>query len=347
MKGGNHLSLKKAGQQTWEIRSGVRVLASAAVAGPKEGKGLLKDDYDAIYSDLYAGQDTWERAERKMLDDAVELSIHKSGYKQQDMELYIAGDLMNQNISASFSARTQQIPFFGVFGACTTSMQSITLGAMLVDGGFMKRVVAACSSHNCTAEKQYRYPTEYGGQKPPMAGWTATGAGAVVLGHGQIGPLVTHCTVGKVTDMGVKDPFDLGGAMAPAAASTIAAHLQDTKRTPDDYDLIVTGDMRTSGFNIIKDLLRKKNIEMGANYRDCGLMIYGPEQEDYGGASGCASSAIVTYGHIFRKMLAGKFRRVLVVATGALFSPISYQQSESIPCIAHAVSFEMGEAADV
>lgn len=336
------MSGKKAGQQTWQIQSGVRVLGSAAVAGPKEGSGLLKDDYDAIYSDLYAGQDTWERAERKMLDDAVQLAIHKSGYKKQEIELYLAGDLLNQNISASFSAKAQQVPFFGVFGACSTSMQSTALGAMLIDGAFMERIVAACSSHNSTAEKQYRYPTEYGGQKPPMAGWTATGAGAVVLGHGQTGPLITHCTIGKVTDLGMKDPLDLGAAMAPAAADTIAAHLQDTDRVPDDYDLIVTGDMRESGLSITKELLERKNIQMGDHFRDCGLMIYGPDQKDLGGASGCASSAIVTYGHIFRQMARGKFRRVLVVATGALFSPVSYQQGESIPCIAHAVSFEMG-----
>lgn len=336
------MSLKKTGQQTWKIESGVRVLSSAAVAGPKEGKGVLKDDYDAIYSDLYAGQDTWERAERKMLEDAVELSIHKSGYKQQDMELYIAGDLLNQNISAGFSARTLQLPFFGIFGACSSSMESVTLGAMLIDGGFMDVLVAACGSHNCSAEKQFRYPTEYGGQKPDMAGWTATGAGSVVLGRGQIGPLITHCTVGKVVDMGIKDPFDMGGAMAPAAADTIATHLQDTKRMPDDYDLIVTGDLRVSGYNITKDILRKKNIIMGDNFQDCGLMIYGQEQKDFGGASGCASSAIVTYGHIFRQMQTGKLKRVLVVATGALFNAISYQQGESIPCIAHAVSFELG-----
>lgn len=336
------MSLKKAGQQTWKIGSKIRVLSSAAVAGPKEGKGLLKDDYDAIYSDLYAGQDTWERAERKMLEDAVKLSIHKSGYTEQDVELFIAGDLLNQNISAAFAARTLQLPFFGIFGACSSSMESVTLGAMLIDGGFMNVVAAACSSHNCSAEKQFRYPTEYGGQKPDMAGWTATGAGSVVLGHGQIGPLVTYCTVGKVVDLGIKNPFDMGGAMAPAAADTIAAHFSDTKRTPDDYDLIVTGDLRVSGYNITKDLLRKKHIELGDNYQDCGLMIYGPEQEDYGGASGCASSAIVTYGHIFRNMETGKFRRVLVVATGALFNAISYQQGETIPCIAHAVSFEVG-----
>ena len=336
------MSLKKMGQQTWSIGSGVRVLSSAAVVGPKEGEGLLKDDYDAVYPDLYAGQDSWERAERKMLEDAIDLAIHKSGYSRQDIEMYIAGDLLNQNITAAFSARANQIPFLGVFGACATSMQSVTLGAMLVDGGFIDLALAAVSSHNCTAEKQFRYPTEYGGQKPAMAGWTTTGAGAVVLGGGHVGPLVTYCTIGKVADLGITDPFDLGGAMAPAAADTIATHFSDTGRTPDDYDLIVTGDLRVSGFNITKDLLRRQNIPLGENFQDCGLMIYSPEQKDYGGGSGCASSAVVTYGHLFRQMERGKYRRILVVATGALFNAITYQQKESIPCIAHAVSFEAG-----
>ncbi|WP_054950245.1 stage V sporulation protein AD [Numidum massiliense] len=336
------MSQKKLGQQTWAVTSGVRVLASAAVVGPKEGQGLLKNDYDAIYSDTYAGQDTWERAERKMLEDAVDFALHKSGYKKQEIDLYIAGDLMNQIIVSSFSAKALGIPHMGVFSACASSMQSVTLGALFIEGGLMARVVAGVSSHNSSSERQFRYPTEYGGQKPPMAGWTATGAGAVVLGHGKVGPLVTHCTIGKVIDLGVKDPFNLGAAMAPAAAHTIEKHLSDTGRTPDDYDLIVTGDLRQSGYNITKELLRKKDIIIGDNYQDCGLMIYDPKQRDYGGASGCASSAIVTYGHIFRQMARGKYRKVLVVATGALFSPISFQQKESIPCVAHAVSFELG-----
>lgn len=336
------MPLKKVGQQTWSIGSEVRVLSSAAVVGPKEGKGLLRDDYDVVYPDLYAGQDSWERAERKMLEDAIDFAIQKSGLTKQDIEMYIAGDLLNQNITAAFTARTNPMPFLGVFGACATSMQSVTLGAMLIDGGFIDLALAAVSSHNCTAEKQFRYPTEYGGQKPAMAGWTATGAGAVVLGGGKIGPLVTSCTVGKVMDLGITDPFDLGGAMAPAAADTIAAHFSDTGKTPDDYDLIVTGDLRVSGFNITKDLLRQKNIPIGKHFQDCGLMIYSPEQKDYGGGSGCASSAVVTYGHLFRQMERGKYRRILVVATGALFNAVTYQQGESIPCIAHAVSFEAG-----
>lgn len=336
------MSLKKVGQQTWSIRSGVRVLSSAAVAGPKEGEGLLRDEYDAVYPDLKAGQDTWERAERKMLEDAVDLAIHKSGFTKQDMSLYIAGDLLNQNITASFSARANQIPFMGVFGACATSMQAVTLGTMLIDGGFMELVLAATSSHYGTAEKQFRYPTEYGVQKPAMAGWTTTGAGAVVLGQGQVGPLVTHCTVGKVTDLDVKDPYDLGAAMAPAAADTIATHLNDTARTPGDYDLIVTGDLRQSGFQITKDLLRRRQLSLGKNFQDCGMMIYDPKQPDHGGGSGCASSAVVTFGHLFRQMERGKYRRILVVATGALFNALTYQQGESIPCIAHAVSFELG-----
>lgn len=334
--------LKKIGQQTWALGSEVHVLSSAAVVGPKEGKGLLKDDYDVVYPDLYAGQDTWERAERKMMEDAVDFAIHKSGVDRRDIELYIAGDLLNQNITASFSARTNQLPFIGVFGACSTSMQSVTLAAALIDGGFIDRALVAVSSHNATAEKQFRYPTEYGSQRPATSGWTTTGAGAAVLGEGKIGPRVTYCTVGKVVDWGIQNPDDLGSAMAPAAVDTIVTHFSDTGRTPDDYDLVVTGDLRVSGFNIAKGLLRQKKIAVDERFQDCGLMIYSPEQKDYGGGSGCASSAVVTFGHLFRQMARGKYRRILVVATGALYNAVTWRQGESIPCIAHAVSFEMG-----
>ncbi len=224
------MPLKKIGQQTWALGSEVHVLSSAAVVGPKEGKGLLKDDYDVVYPDLYAGQDTWERAERKMMEDAVDFAIHKSGVDRRDIELYIAGDLLNQNITASFSARTNQLPFIGVFGACSTSMQSVTLAAALIDGGFIDRALVAVSSHNATAEKQFRYPTEYGSQRPATSGWTTTGAGAAVLGEGKIGPRVTYCTVGKVVDWGIQNPDDLGSAMAPAAVDTIVTHFSDTGR---------------------------------------------------------------------------------------------------------------------
>ncbi|MBN2908730.1 stage V sporulation protein AD [Polycladomyces sp. WAk] len=335
---------KALGRSTWVYPSGVRILSSAAVVGPKEGEGLLKDDYDIIYTDLYAGQDTWEKAERKMLEDAVATAVEKAGLQTSDIPAYLAGDLLNQNITSSFSAKTHQMPFMGVYGACSTSMLSLSLAAALVDGGYTPYAVAGVSSHNATAEKQYRYPTEYGGQKTDTAQWTVTGAGAAVVGRGGDGPVIRYATIGKVVDRGVKNPFDLGTAMAPAAVDTIQTHFQDTGRSPEDYDLIVTGDLAKVGHPIAADLLQQAGYDLGERFRDCGLMIYSPGHEVFAGGSGCASSAVVTYGHILKQMRQGTWRRVLVVATGALLSPISYQQGESIPCIAHAVALEMPPA---
>ncbi len=333
-------SKKLLGRSTWVFAEDVCVLGSAATAGPMEGKGQLKDRYDKIYPDLYIGQDTWEKAERKMLEDAVEIAIQKADLTPQQIEFYLAGDLLNQNISASFSAKTNQIPLLGVYGACSTSMLSLSLAAVLVDGGYANYAVAGVSSHNCTAEKQYRYPTEYGGQKPDTAQWTVTGAGACVLGKGGGNISVRYATIGKVTDLGIKNPFDMGSAMAPAAAKTIQTHLEDTGRTVKDYDLIITGDLASVGLPIARELLENEGYNMGQQFRDCGLMIYNSDQETFSGGSGCASSAIVTYGHLLKEMEEGHYDRILVVATGALLSPISYQQGEAIPCIAHAVSFE-------
>lgn len=337
---------KKVKQQgeTWEYEKDVRIISSAAVVGPMEGEGQLKEAYDKVYADLYMEQDTWEKAERKMLEDAVGIAIQKAKLSNEDIDVYVAGDLLNQNITASFSAKTTQIPFMGVYGACSTSMLSLTTAATMVEAGFAEYALAGVSSHNCTAEKQYRYPTEYGGQKPDTAQWTVTGAGAAVIGKGSPQhPRIRFATVGKVTDLGVKNPFDMGSAMAPAAVKTMAAHFRDTGRTPQDYDLIVTGDLARVGHPIAREMLGREGIDMGEHFQDCGLMIYNDDQEVFAGGSGCASSAIVTYGHLLQQMASGKYKRMLVVATGALLSPISYQQGESIPCIAHAVAIEMDE----
>jgi stage V sporulation protein AD len=248
---------------------------------------------------------------------------------------------LNQNIASSFSARTLQIPLIGVYAACSTSMLSLTLATSLVDGGYAHYAIAGVSSHNCTAEKQYRHPTEYGGQKPDTAQWTVTGAGAALVGIGQRGPKIRYATIGKVMDRGIKDPFDMGSAMAPAAADTIQRHFMDTGSRPEDYDLIITGDLAAIGHAIARELLEHQGYPMGERFQDCGLMIYHSTQETFSGGSGCASSAIVTYGYLVQQMLQGVYHKILVVATGALFSPISYQQGEAIPCVAHAVTLEM------
>lgn len=331
------------GHSTWQFLNEVRLQSSAAVVGPKEGEGLLGKEFDLIYNDLYVGQDTWEKAERKMLEDVVNIAMEKASLQKNQIGIFLAGDLLNQNISSSFAAQTTQIPFMGVYGACSTSMLSLSLASALVDAGFVTYAVAGVSSHNCTAEKQYRYPTEYGGQKPDTAQWTVTGAGAGIVGIGGKGPRITHVTVGTVMDLGIKNPFDMGSAMAPAAAKTIATHFQDTNRQPSDYDLIVTGDLAAVGHPIARELLMNDGYQMGERFKDCGLMIYSEDQEKFAGASGCASSAVVTYGYLMKELALGNYQRILVVATGALLSPISYQQGEPIPCVAHAVAFEAGE----
>ncbi len=330
---------KKIGRSTWEFTQ-VRILSSAVAVGPKEGQGPLSNDFDIIHEDLYIGQETWEKAERKLFEEALDLSIEKAGITQDQVNIMIAGDLLNQIISASFTASYSQIPYLGVYGACSTSMEALSLSASLIEGGFADYIISGCSSHNATAEKQYRYPTEYGGQKPPFAQWTVTGSGVAVIGRGLIGPKVKYATIGKVIDMGLKDPFDMGSAMAPAAVDTIIQHFKDTNRTPNDYDLIVTGDLAGVGYPIAKKMLLEQGYDMSQVYNDCGLMIYSKDQKVFAGGSGCASSASVTYGHIIKQMNQKKLNKVLVVATGALLSPISYQQGESIPCIAHAVAIE-------
>lgn len=334
-------AIGKLGEQTWKFSGQTRLLASAAVVGPKEGEGPLADFFDKIYSDLYAGQDSWEKAELHLMQDAIAIALEKGGLSRQQVDLLLAGDLLNQNITSSFTAEMFEMPLLGMFGACSTSMLTLANAAALVDAGFADYVIAACSSHNATAERQYRYPTEYGGQKPPSAQWTVTGAGAALVGRTGSGPVISHATIGKVVDMGVRDPLDMGTAMAPAAVATLCAHFRDTGRKPQDYDLIVTGDLAAVGYPIAKELLRQQGFDVERVYQDCGLMIFAPQQQVLAGASGCACSAAVTYGYIIRKMLDGQLKRVLVCATGALLSPVSYQQGHSIPCIAHAVALEM------
>ncbi|USG63583.1 stage V sporulation protein AD [Brevibacillus ruminantium] len=334
----------RIGRQTWHFPQDVRILSTATAVGPKEGEGPLGSLYDQIYNDMYAGQDSWEAAERRLLEDAVSIALEKAKLTSTDIDVIFAGDLLNQNITTSFAAEKLAIPLMGMYGACSTSMLTLANAASLVNAGYANKAVAACSSHNATAERQFRYPTEYGGQKPPSAQWTVTGAGAAVVGIGGQGPRITYATIGKVIDMGIKDPFDMGSAMAPAASSTLQAHFIDTGRSPQDYDLIVTGDLAAVGFPILKDLMKRDGYDMDRVYNDCGLMVYSPDQEVFAGGSGCASSAVVTYSHIVSQLNKGLLKKVLVCATGALLSPISYQQGHSIPCIAHAVALEGGVA---
>ena len=313
--------------------------------GPFEAEGPLAADFDLIHGDLWLGQDSYEKAETKLLEEACEVAIRKAGLQKQDIQFLLAGDLLNQIISSNFAARTMAVPFLGLYGACSTAMESLALGALIVDSNSGNNVICGAVSHNAAVEKQFRYPTEYGAQKPPTAQWTVTGAGVALLSSGGIGPKVTSATIGRVVDMGLSDPFNMGGAMAPAAADTITAHFKDLGISHQDYDLIATGDLGRVGHRITADLLKKHDLEIPKDkFTDCGILIYREDQPVVlAGGSGCGCSATVAYGHIFNRLKKGEFKKVLIVATGALLSPLSYQQKESIPGIAHAVSIEYSQ----
>ena len=331
------------GKQSWKFERAPYIIGTSAIVGPEEGKGPLAADYDLIHEQLDIYETSWEKAERKLLEQATSLAITKANVNTSHIEYFIGGDLMNQITSNSFAARTLSVPYIGVFGACSTSMESLALAAMIIDSGNAHYALAGTCSHNCTAEKQFRYPTEYGSQKPPTAQFTVTGAGAAVLCNRGSGPRVTTATIGKVIDLGITDPFNMGAAMAPAAVDTLRAHFTDTGREASYYDMIVTGDLSAVGHPIASDLLRQSGVSMEHTvFDDCGLMIFDRnKQAVQAGGSGCGCSAVVTYGHLMKRMIRGQLKRMLIVATGSLLSPLSYQQGESIPCIAHAVSIEM------
>lgn len=330
------------GKRTWVFPKPPVIIATGTVVGPDEGDGPLASEFDLVHPDLEIGQSSWEKSERALLEQASEIALQHAKLTKDKLSFFVGGDLLNQIISNSFAARKLGAPYLGVFGACSTSMESLAIASLIVSSGAGEYVMAGTCSHNCTAEKQFRYPTEYGSQKPPTAQYTVTGAGASIVCNEGSGPVVTAATIGKIMDLGIKDPFNMGAAMAPAAVDTIQGHLQDTGREPGYYDMIVTGDLASVGLPIASELLRRNGVPMEqTQFHDCGLMIYDIEkQKVQAGGSGCACSAVVTYAHLLKRIQKGELRRILVVATGALLSPISYQQGESIPCVAHAVAIE-------
>lgn len=334
------MASKKSGQ-TIAFSSPPTILATASVVGPREGAGPLSGWFDVIKSDRLLGQKSWEMAESRMVEEAVDRALTKAGVSRSRLDFLLAGDLLNQIVAASFAARTVDRPFIGLYGACATITEAMALGSVLVDGGYATNVCAASSSHHDTAERQYRFPTEFGAQRPLTAQWTATAAGAVIIGPPGIGKLhVTHATIGRVVDNGLKNPFDMGSAMAPAAVDTIAAHFRDTGREPEAYDLVVTGDLAAVGHPLAAELLEEQGIDLDGRFVDCGMMIYDETQDAHAGGSGCGCSSSVFCGYLAKNVAAGKFKRILFVATGALHSPTTYQQGESIPCVAHAVVVE-------
>lgn len=332
--------MKRIGKQTLIFDNKPVILASAAVVGPKEGQGPLRESFDVILKDTLFGENSWEKAECKILQEAVKMAINKANLTYEAINFLLAGDLLNQTISANYAARQLAIPFLGLYGACSTMFEGLTLASVLTDGAYADYVVAAASSHHDTAERQYRFPTELGVQRPFSSQWTVTGSGAAVVAREGNGPRVTHATVGKVIDLGIKDASDMGAAMAPAAADTIVQHFKDTGRTAKDYDLIVTGDLATIGRALAQQLVEKQGYDLENKYTDCGILIFDPKQDTHAGGSGCACSAVVTCGYLMQAFRFGKYKRVLAIGTGALLSPISIQQGESIPGIGHAVVIE-------
>jgi len=331
---------KKIGQQTLIFPSRPVIASTATIAGPKEGEGKLGNRIDRLLEDNLDGQSSWEKTEPSMLEWALREAAGKAG-GLSTVEVILAGDLLNQLMATHFGIRNLGLPFLGLYGACSTFSMGLLLAGIIVDGGFANKVAIGVSSHHNTAERQYRFPTELGVQRPPVAQWTVTGAGAVVLAKTGEGPAITCATIGKIIDMGETDPNAMGPAMAPAAADTIAQHLLDTGRDPKYYDLIATGDLGTVGKTLLIAFLKDKGVDISHNYEDCGCMIYHKEQDVHAGASGCACSALVFCAEFYRLMRAKAMKRLLLVATGSLHSPTSYQQKETIPCIAHAISIEI------
>ncbi len=331
---------KKLQGQTLTYQKHPHIISHGSIVGPEEGKGPLKDNFDLICEDAKCGQKTWEKGEKKMVSDVIDLTLGKGSISPSDINFLIAGDLLNQIITANYVSRDYDIPFIGIYGACSTAIEALTLGSMKMDGGFADCILCFSSSHYQTAERQYRTPLEYGDQYPGNKQWTVTGAGAYVLGWIGGKVWITHSTVGKVIDLGVKDANNMGAAMAPAAADTILQHFMDLNRGPEDYDLILTGDLGKVGKKVLTALLQEKNVKLGNKLQDCGAMIFGGDKKYGAGGSGCAASATVMGSVIVPQIISGKLNRVLVIGTGALLSSLSVQQNESIPGIAHAIVIE-------
>lgn len=320
------------------------IISTSTIAGPKEKEGNLGKYIEKCVADDTLGEKTYEKAECKMLTYVIKQAAENAKLDISDADLLISGDLLNQIISSSFSARQFDIPFLGVYNACSTMSEAFALAATFVDGGYFHNVVAATGSHFSTAERQYRYPLELGCVRPPQAQWTVTGAGGALISDNKKGfPHITSATFGKVTDYGVTDANNMGAAMAPAACSTILTHLRETNRDADYYDLILTGDLGVLGSRILKHLTREKGVNIDKNHVDCGELIYNINEQEYQGGSGAGCSAVVFNSYIYQKLIKGELNKVLFVATGALLSTVSSQQGESIPSVAHAVSIENGE----
>lgn len=326
--------------QTIYFKNKPRIIGSYAIVGPKEGKGPLASEFDYIMKNDTFNEKTFEIAERKMIEHAILGAIEKSGLVPKQIDMLLSGDLLNQIISSSYAARAFDMTYLGLFGACSTMAESLAVGSAMVDGGYFKSVACATVSHFSTAERQFRFPLELGNQRPPTSQWTATAAGCSVLSLDGQGPYIKCATFGKVMDFGITDVNNMGAAMAPAAMSTLLAHFHDTKTTPKDYDLILTGDLGKFGGDVLIELMLENGVDIQSNYDDCGKMLFNENQKTQMGGSGCGCSACVLNSVILKRLKEGHYKKVLFIATGALLSTTSTQQGESIPGVAHAVVIE-------
>ena len=329
------------GKQSIQFEQAPYVLGSASIVGKKEGEGPLGKLFDVVGEDDKFGEDTWEEAESTLQKEAVTLAMGKAGLKKEDIRYIFGGDLLGQNIATTFGLMELNIPLFGLYGACSTAGESLSLAAMAVAAGYGENVLAVTSSHFASAEKQFRFPLEYANQRPLSATWTVTGSGAFVLGTRRGKVRVTGITTGKVVDYGIKDSMNMGAAMAPAACDTIYQHLQDFQRQQGDYDKIVTGDLGTVGQEILIRLLEEKGVDISKVHMDCGIEIFDSEEQNTNaGGSGCGCSAVTLSALLLPKLEKGTYKRILFVPTGALLSTVSFNEGQSIPGIAHAVVLE-------
>ena len=355
--------IERIGRRTLRFTDPPRILSHAAAVGKKEGEGPLSGRFDFVTQDDRMGQKSWELAESELQKTAIRTALQKAGMQKSDLDMILAGDLLNQCTGSFLASMQSDVPYLGQYGACSTMAQELALGACLVEGGAARRLVASASSHFCSAERQYRFPLAYGGQRTPTAQWTATAAGAVVLGEGQSRPSrakrdnaaglgkqgdghirITHALFGKMVEMGVTDANNMGAAMAPAAYNTLSTLLADLGAQPKDFDCIVTGDLGHVGADLLLTLLREDRIDLSPVYSDCGSLLFGDTQDAHAGGSGCGCSAAVLCGPLLRDMQAGKIKRLVFAGTGAMMSPTSVQQGQPIAGICHAVVIERSGA---
>lgn len=336
----------QAGKQSIRFSNPPLILESGCICGTKEGEGPLRSEFDKVTKDDMFGTDTWEKAESKLQQETISLLLNKSGYAKEDIRYIFAGDLMGQLIASTFGLLDFEIPLFGLYGACSTFGEAMGLGAVMVSAGYADRVISIASSHFASAEKTFRFPLEYGNQRPFSATWTVTGCGSVIIGNkAKAGKKprgkITGITTGKIIDYGVKDSMNMGACMAPAAAEVIETNLKDFGARVEDYDKIITGDLGYVGQKILIDLLKKKDIDITEKHMDCGIEIFDKDKQDtHAGGSGCGCSATVFCADILRKIENGIWKKILFVPTGALLSTVSFNEGQTVPGIAHGVIIE-------